>query len=472
MTVSKERKGKVKAKAVAGVAHEDPSAISEDSMALRFAAEAGESLRWVPAHKSWYEWRGDRWARVSDVVAEDHERHWIRGMVANAARQNGTTGLLNTLSRYLSAARISNVTRLAKAPLLAETADFDAHPDLLNCHNGTLDLSTGELREHRREDMLTLVVPCDYNKSATARRWERLLRTALSACEDSEGTYHFLQKAFGYALTGDLGEHVFFYLYGPPGTGKSTVVEIPRRVLGSYSASAEADIFMTMTQRSEVLNTLAKLGGTRLVHVSEVPQGTTWKTSQLNKMVEGVPVTVKLLYADVYSMEPQFSLFFTANHQPRVKSPRDGIWRRINVVPFNHAIPKDKQDKHLVPKIVKREGEGILAWMVEGYKMWREEGFIDEPVDVTQARGAYEEEQSEVVAFLADWTIEDEDSYIQRSKLYADYKAWHNARKRRGEPIKKGEFNDEMAKGHALDHTRDHGDVWRGLKRKVTVRGE
>ena len=42
---------------------------------------------------------------------------------------------------------------------------------LFNCLNGTLDLRTGQLRPHRREDLITKMAPVAYNPDADCPRW-------------------------------------------------------------------------------------------------------------------------------------------------------------------------------------------------------------------------------------------------------------------------------------------------------------
>ena len=46
------------------------------------------------------------------------------------------------------------------------TEALDTDPMVLNVANGTLDLSTGRLREHRREDLITKVAPVRYDPGA------------------------------------------------------------------------------------------------------------------------------------------------------------------------------------------------------------------------------------------------------------------------------------------------------------------
>ena len=57
--------------------------------------------------------------------------------------------------------------------------ELDASPDLLNVLNGTIDLRSGKLREHRREDLITKIVPIEYDPDANAPAWETFLGRVL-----------------------------------------------------------------------------------------------------------------------------------------------------------------------------------------------------------------------------------------------------------------------------------------------------
>src|SRR5438105_220669 len=74
-----------------------------------------------------------------------------------------------------AAPRLNAMIELARSedgiPMLPER--LDNNPWLLNCCNGTLDLQTGTLREHRREDFLTKLCPVAFDVDATCPRWEQ-----------------------------------------------------------------------------------------------------------------------------------------------------------------------------------------------------------------------------------------------------------------------------------------------------------
>ena len=53
--------------------------------------------------------------------------------------------------------------------------ELDADPWALNVANGTLNLKTGELREHDQKDLCTKLAPAAYLADADCLRWPRPL---------------------------------------------------------------------------------------------------------------------------------------------------------------------------------------------------------------------------------------------------------------------------------------------------------
>jgi putative DNA primase/helicase len=68
---------------------------------------------------------------------------------------------------------------LAQADLAIRPDQLDADPWLLNCPNGTLELRTGHLRPHRREDFLTKMTAAPYDPAARSQVWDAYLESAI-----------------------------------------------------------------------------------------------------------------------------------------------------------------------------------------------------------------------------------------------------------------------------------------------------
>ncbi len=149
--------------------------------------------------------------------------------------------------------------------------ELDRHPWLLNVANGTLDLQKLELREARREDLLTKVMPVAYLPDAACPIWETFIRTAM---QDRDGAEQpkmvaFLQRLVGYMLTGDITEKMLPMLWGPSDTGKTTFTEVVQTLFGDdYGMTTpESTIAMKKGGNDSIPNDVAALRAARLVVV-------------------------------------------------------------------------------------------------------------------------------------------------------------------------------------------------------------
>ena len=109
----------------------------------------------------------------------------------------------------------ASVEKLARARAFVPDEAWDANEDILVCANGTLQISSRILREHRPSDYALSAVPFDYDPEAEAPTWRGFLASTVPEAAP------FLQEFAGYALTVDTGHELAVWLYGPPGGGKS-----------------------------------------------------------------------------------------------------------------------------------------------------------------------------------------------------------------------------------------------------------
>src|ERR1019366_6245449 len=107
--------------------------------------------------------------------------------------------------------------------------------------NGTVDLRTGELRSHRREDLITKLAPVAHNPSARSSRWERFLTEIFEPHPD---IVELIQRAIGYSLTGDTREECLFLLWGTGRNGKGTLIKTLATALGDYACTADFTAFI------------------------------------------------------------------------------------------------------------------------------------------------------------------------------------------------------------------------------------
>jgi putative DNA primase/helicase len=110
------------------------------------------------------------------------------------------------------------------------------------------------------------------------------------------------------------------------------------------------------------------------------------------------------------------------NHKPVIKGTDHGIWRCIKLIPFTTRIEEEKQDKHLEEKLM-GEGPGILNWLIEGARRWRNEG-LKTPNIIIRATDEYRAEMDVIGNFLKEQCIQKQGASIRARELFKCYQDW------------------------------------------------
>ena len=185
--------------------------------------------------------------------------------------------LFKFIQRSESERALGALVNLARTdPRIAvSAATFDRQPYLLNCTNGTIDLRTGELLPHRREDLITKLCPVAFDPAAKSAVWENFLRDCTRGDVDLQA---FLRRAVGYTAYGDPNEQIILMVNGPGGTGKSTFISAVMAVLGDYACTADFTTFLKKDRvGSGPSDDIANLAGARLVPLSKWMTGGNWR---------------------------------------------------------------------------------------------------------------------------------------------------------------------------------------------------
>jgi putative DNA primase/helicase len=296
--------------------------------------------------------------------------------------------------------------------------DFDADPMLFNVQNGTIDLRKGELRKHRREDLISKISPVTYNPQASAPLWDSFIKRITNG---SEGLAKYLARTVGYSLTGETIEHALFLLYGTGANGKSTFLEGLRYVMGDYATTADFGAFLA-SKGQGIRNDIARLKGARFVTATESEAGKRMAESLVKQLTGGDQVSARFLYGEFFEFQPVFKLFLGTNHRPKVIGSDEGIWRRIRLIPFTLTIPPSERDKKLTAKL-KSEAQGILNWAIAGLRDWLDGGLKD-PVEVLAATQEYRQREDAIAHFLESCCTIQGEARVGSESLYKQYCSW------------------------------------------------
>jgi putative DNA primase/helicase len=425
----------------------------------RLIAWEGGDLRYCYPWGRWLVWTGRNWLvddrgevlkRAKATVSRIYQE-------AAAAQDDETRKALAKHAMSSEAERkIKAMVELAKPEVSILPEELDADPWKLNVLNGTIDLRSGKLLEHNRADLLTKIAPVEYDPMEKAPNWEAVLERVLPS-EDVRG---FFKRLCGYALSGEVSEHVLPVLYGIGANGKSTVLNALLEALGDYGIQAAPDLLIS--KRGSHPTELADLFGMRCVTSIEVEDGRRFAESLVKQLTGGDRVRARRMRQDFWEFNPTHTVFLATNHKPEVRGTDNAIWRRIRLIPFTETIPPEEQDKKL-PEKLRAELGGILTWAVEGCLEWQLDG-LEAPEEVRKATGKYRSEMDVVGAFLDECCVMGEDRTVSAADLYRAYGEWC---KDAGETQEKQrKFGSKLTETRRFERYRGGktgGHMWRGV---------
>lgn len=427
--------------------------------AERFRLRYGSDVRWCEARGQWLIWTGLHWSwderRSAQSWAQDAVRRIadeVQYVAAELAANEGeertkiearlkavrTHALASQASR-----RIGAITTEARAlrGLAVAADDLDAHPWLLPVRNGTLDLESGVLRASRREDLCTRAVRVAYEPGAEAPAWEAFVAQVLPD-EDVRG---LVQRALGYALTGDSSEQRWFLLTGEGSNGKSTLLDTIRYLLAEYATVLPAKL-LEVRQYEQHPTELMSLLGARFAVGSEPRKGAKWDAERIKSFTGDATIRARAMRKDDLEFACTAKLFVGANELPRTDDLGFGFWRRLVLIPFVVRFEGAAVDRTL-PGRLREEAPGILNWMLAGLREWRLDGLCVPAACLAETQ-RYRGEQDHVARFIEERCEVAQGFSSYTDDLYDAFRRWYETEGVDDRPPSKVAFGKALTRLH------------------------
>jgi P4 family phage/plasmid primase-like protien len=370
---------------------------------------------------------------------------WWRTVDAGMVERDVLT-LLDRTPAKTSHNRLKSVAALAGVHSYVPAEAWDANGNIVVCANGTLDLETFKLREHRPEDRALGGLSFDYDPSANAETWQSAIGERLLPDE-----WAFLQEFVGYALTTDCSYELAVWLIGERGTGKSTFVEGVQTIMGTRAAG------LSMTDLERSPHALQNIVGKTLLTATEQPGSYIKYADVLNKIISGEVVQINPKNKPIIDYRSTAKILWAMNKTMQIREGGSGLFRRIHPITF--PAFEGKADPTVKERIVDFEGPGILAWAAEGLKRLKERGGFDVPESVRAAMVDYEYENNPVAQLLGELCEHDEQQETSKDWLYHVYKAW--AQNAGYKPLNKNNLSTELKRLKVKEGRKNKMRYWK-----------
>lgn len=430
----------------------DPDSVKDRDVAMQLAErDLRDSFRYTD-ERGWFRWDGTRWATTTATTLVTPLTESIRDLAREWAASGKTAADVQKVVGLLDQPRIKRLVEMLKSVLLVPSSVFDSRPELLNVGNGTVDLRSGELRPHAREDYITKVTPVRYIEGATHSDWD----TALTAMRDD--VVGWMQVRIGQAATGHrTPDDLMPVLQGGGANGKTTFTGAISEALGEHAVFLSERVLLSNPgdHPTEVMT----LQGARFALLEETPEGQHLNVKRLKSLVGTPTITARRMRQDDETFTSTHSLFLTTNYNLNVTETDTGTWRRLALVRFPYTYSATAQGEGVRtpdPQLRTRmevspsgQHEAVLAWIVAGAVEWYAAGGVlpPAPASVVEDTEEWRADADPIFSYVNERLEFDPEASVMVTEVYEDFTNYLTANGRPSWSLKT--FSARFG-GHAL----------------------
>lgn len=432
----------------------------ELNLSKLFGAVFKSRARYNATAKEWFIYNGVKWTQdTGGMIVSQYAKTFYEALTIYAAGLSDENDPANVeaFRKYVSKLGDSKKRKSliddSRDQHYLTNADFDRNPNLFNCFNCVIDLSSGEVLKHDPALFLSKVSGAVYDPEANDPKWENAVSEMLQG--DTE-KIRYLQQLCGYTLTGNNNREECYILYGSTTrNGKSTFLETLGAMFGEYGLNTQPETFAKDKNRSSKTPSgdIARLNNCRFLHMSEPPKSMIFDVGLLKTLTGRDKMTARNLYEREFEFTPCFVLFINTNYLPRINDDSIFSSDRIKVISFDRHFTASEQKPNLKRDLKSTKSlSSVLNWCLQGLRRYQAaDGKISVPESVRKATAAYRHDSDKVQLFIDDRLIFSPGNSILGSDAYYEYACW--CRGNGYTPEGKRNFFDELRRKGLLADT-------------------
>ena len=405
--------------------------LTNDDVARLMHDQIGDDHKWC-ANLGWLRWTGKVWQEVEDEEIRVSALDWIREILDDATKYAVDRGRKHPAKqwlKYLNKATVDAAIDIMKGISPIDIGQLDRDAYLLNAENGTVNLKTGELQPHDRDDFITKMVAAEYHRDATDEGFNKLLSAVDPDIDE------WFQVVFGQAVTGTNGQ-IAPLLRGTGSNGKSLLLQSIYQVAGDYYIQLDDKVIVGDVQNTDPHK--ARLHGVRLAVIEELPAKMI-SPKAIKDLTRTPRMSGKHLYKKPFDFATTHTLFLSSNYDLTVPDTDEGTWSRLAWVefPFSYMDDPDPDQPSERPKdygLASRvDGGGdaqlnaaVLAWLVEGaVKYDADHSQVTRlPAKVKADTEKWRGDCDAMLRFWNEHLEPDDESVISLTELFDVYRDW------------------------------------------------
>lgn len=405
----------------------------ELNLSKLFGAVFKSRARYNATAKEWFIYDGVKWTQdTGGMIVSRYAKLFYEALMVYAAGLSDENDPANieAFRKYVfNLGKINNREKMIKDTReqnYLTSVDLDRDPNLFNCKNCVLNLSTGEVLPHDPDLLLSKVSGAVYDPDANDPRWEEALFEWL---QDDTEKIRYLQELCGYALVGDGNRDECYILYGSTTrNGKSTFLETLGAMFGEYGINSQPETLARDNSRSGggASEDLVKLNGVRFVRMNEPPKDMLLAVSLLKQLTGGDTLSARHVFQEFIDFIPCFVLFINTNHLPLINDDTVFASGRIKVISFDRHFDAAEQNPNLKRDLRSAKSlSSVLNWCIEGLRRYRSANSrIKVPESVEKATETYRLQSDKTQQFIHDCLTRSPGDNISAADAYEEYVSW------------------------------------------------
>ena len=309
--------------------------------------------------------------------------------------------------------------------------DFNADKYLVNTISGIYDIRTGKMQEHSPDKLFTYSVDASVldEDEISCPTFDSFCNSSLAPLySDSEETKQriiaekrqLILEIIGYACSDSNDGKCAMFFKGQPDSGKSIMLTFvsnlfPSNLISNIPLDELSGRFNKAELYAKKLNISGEIKGKPL---SEI---TTFK-----KITGMDSINAEYKGKNPFSFKPRCKMLFAGNALPGTteSDATQAFVNRLVVLLFNHSVPKEKQDKHLLDKLW-NERDSIFTLSMHALRELSQRNFkFTRPEESEVFVQSFLERGNSLYAFLKDCCVLSPEARIHNTQLLAEYEKY------------------------------------------------
>ncbi|MDP4117605.1 MAG: phage/plasmid primase, P4 family [Bacillota bacterium] len=293
--------------------------------------------------------------------------------------------------------------------------DLNANPFIINLRNGLYNVLEDTLTDHSPDYCSTVQLGVSYDRDAKCPRFEQFLAESM---DGDMGQVQLIQEMLGYFLIPINSAQKCFVVVGAGGAGKSVLLRVLNEILlGKKNVSNVS--WQALNERFKTAELFGKLANI----FADLPTKNIDDNGIFKALVGEDYLTVEKKNKNPFSFQSTARLLFSCNSIPKNYGDRsEGFYRRLIIIRFNHTVPPDKRDPHLIDKF-RDEADGIFMFALAGLKKLLISGYNFDETDINRAElQKYREDSDSVLSFVKECCEIDVSYEVGSTEIFNTYK--------------------------------------------------